>query len=368
MKITNVEGLVLRAELDKPWALAGVEYTHTYATLVKITTSSGQVGYGECLVRSNPRATKDIVEELGEMLQGKEVFDIAGHIKSLWSLMRTRGHSKGFVIEALSGIDIALWDLMGKHAGLPIYRVAAGMGRSEIPVYASSIFFGDNAHVQREGMRLKQSGFDSIKIKTGRGVSHDLAQVELLRETVGGDVQILVDANCAYDYLDALTYGQELHKLDVFWLEEPVMPDNIAAYSRLNEELPLHIVAGEAEYLTQGFKPLFDAKAINIAQPDAARAGGISELRKIAELADLYGLRVAPHTGASGGICMLAGLHASALIPNLWRYEYMILNQPLQDLFKEPFPVPEKSMVRLPEAPGLGLEVDPEKIERYRIA
>jgi D-galactarolactone cycloisomerase len=365
MKIERVEGLPLSAKM-KPLRIATTTFTECRALIVRITTADGLVGIGESLVRSAPRATQAIVEDtFAPLLMGKDPTDAAGLWWDLFSAMRTRGHTKGIFVEALSGVDMALWDIIGKANRLPLYKALHGFGRKTLPAYGSSIFMGEVKEMESQARKFLDLGYTALKIKIGMGPEKDEAAVAAVRSMVGRSIELMVDANSVYDARTAIQIGRRLEKYDIVWLEEPVPPYDLRGYREVKRGQGIPIAAGEGEFTLFGFRDLLATGAVDIVQPDAGRIGGFTEGLRIAALIQAENLQFAPHTGMSSGVNIVAGMHYAAAAPNFLTYEFMELDHPLIDIFKEPMPRPKGGEIDLPENPGLGVELDLKKIERW---
>ena len=369
MKITNVETLILSAKVDKPWKMSTAVLDEMHTTLVRISTDEGLTGIGECIVRVAPEPVATIVDTLlQELLIGQDPFHIEGLWEKMYNLMRPRGHWKGFMIEAISGVDIALWDLMGKALNLPLYKLLGSQGREWIPVYASSVYIKETREMVREAEALIAQGHKAIKIKIGADPKTDLENIRAIRRAVGDDVQLMADANCGYDTLTALWIGRQLEEEGVFWLEEPLPPEHIDGYAELARNLDLAIACGESDFTRFAFREFIVRKAVDIIQPNVARAGGFTECRRIAALASAFNIPYAPHTGASSAITTIASLHLAAAIPNLLIFELMFPPNPLREhLLQGPLVEFKDGAVRVPQGPGLGVELDPEALARFQV-
>lgn len=389
MRITKVEPISLfvplqqkiEAPISIPHArdLEDVVFRGYRATLVRITTDEGLVGVGECMVRLAPTATRDVVEDLAPLLIGRDPLDREAIWQLLYGTMMNRGHSKGFFTEAISGIDIALWDLSGKFLNLPLYKLLGGQHQTRLRAYASSLRFRERDLVIAQALQFKKRGFTAIKIKIGRNVEKPRADIEFvraIRETVGDDMMLMVDANCAYadDVATALQVGRQLQELDIFWFEEPISPDNLAGYRHLALNLDIRIAAGEAEFMTYGMRDLLLQGGIDVVQPNVSRAGGITEARRIAALSHALHVPYAPHTGSCSAVCLAATLQFSVALPNFLTFEYMQSDwandqpNPLRhQLLREPIEVFEDGHMLISDRPGIGVQLDEEIVERYRI-
>jgi len=374
MKITSVRCRMLAGTLPKPIQFGIGAFPTFSATLVQIATDDGLSGLGECIVRRAPRVTRTVVEEmLAPLLIGRDPHDAEGLWDEMFRQLRGWGHYRGFVFEAISGVDTALWDILGKAAGLPVYKVLGGAGRDRVPCYASSVYFDDIPTMVDEARAQVAAGHRAIKVKIGRppqlgGRRQDVASVKAIREAVGPEVDIMLDVNSAYDAATAITVCRQLEDDDITWIEEPVPPDDLDGYRKVREGQGIPVAAGESEFGVFGFRELIGRGAIDIVQPDVGRVGGFTGARRVGALVHAYNLRYAPHTGFSAGVSHLAALHVAAAVPNLMTYEYFFAPNPLRDLFTEPFPAPVRGFIDVPRTPGLGLEVDERVVRKFELS
>lgn len=389
-RITKVEPISLfvplRERIDAPIAiphaseLADIVFRGYRTTLVRIETDEGVSGVGECMVRLAPTATRAIVEDLAPMLIGRNVLDREAIWELLYAAMMNRGHTRGIFTEAISGIDIALWDCAGKCLGLPLYRLLGGQHRTRLKAYASSLRFREFDVVIAQARSFRDKGFRAMKIKIGRNVERpqaDLEFVKAIRDAVGDEVVLMVDANCAYgdDAATALAVGRALQDMGIYWFEEPLSPDNIDGYAALAAALDIRIAAGEADFMQFGARELLVRKAIDVIQPNISRTGGVTEGRRIAALSQAFHIPYAPHTGSCSAVCLAATLQFAAALPNFLIYEYMQSDwskgepNPLRhELLSEPPERFESGEMIVPEKPGIGVELNMDTVERYRVA
>ena len=387
MRITHVESIPLavplKRRIDAPISLPHAEriastvFAEYRTTLVRITSEDGTTGVGESMVRLAPEATAAIIDRISPVIIGEDPRDVAHLWELLYGVMLNRGHTKGFFIEALSGIDTAIWDLLGRQAGLPCYKLLGGAHRTSLEAYASSLRFREWSETQQRLDRLWERGFRAFKIKVGRDPSNpgaDLAFVERVREYLGDDARLMADANCGYDVRTALKVGAALEELNIEWFEEPLRPDDLEGYHHLAQRLTIPIAAGESEFTRFGMAPFLERRAWAIVQPNAGRAGGITECMRIATLASTTGAHYAPHTGSSSAVAMAVALQLATAVPNFLIYEHMISDwddqqpNPLRhELLEEPVEVFTEGRMRIPEGPGLGITLNSEILERYRL-
>ncbi len=374
MRIATVRCRMLAGTLEKPIQFGIGAFPTFSATLVEVTTDDGITGVGECIVRRAPQVTKAVVEHmLAPIIRGRDPHDVEGLWEEMFQQLRGWGHYRGFVFEAISGIDTALWDILGQAAGLPVYKVLGGVGRDRVPCYASSVYFAETEKMVAEAEAQVDLGHTAIKVKIGRnaqlgGRRADVAAIKAIRTAAGPDIDIMLDVNSAYDAATAIKVCNQLEETDITWIEEPVPPDDLAGYQRVRSGQPIPVAAGESEFGVFGFRELIQRGAIDILQPDVARVGGFTAARRVGALVHAHNLRYAPHTGFSAGVSHLAALHVAASVPNLMTYEYFFAPNPLRDLFTDPFPEPREGVIPVPQRPGLGLALDPKLLKKFEVA
>jgi len=369
LQITEVETIMLRAELAEPLSIAGVSpFTARQSNLVRVKTDEGVDGVGEIIVRAAPEATEAIVRTiLKPILVGSDPFDVELLWQRMFSTMSTRGHSKGFMIEAISGVDIALWDIIGKATKLPVHRLLGGRHVGQLKAYATALTFKERGELIKDAERFLDIGFKAMKLKIGRGPKVDVENMKAVREVVGDEVLVMTDANSGYDAPTAVTLGRQLERYGAYWLEEPVPPHDIDGYISVRRALDMPVAAGESEFTRFGFRELISRGAVDIVQPDITRAGGFSEVKKILALAEAYNLTYAPHNFGSA-VCLAASIQMAAAAPNFLILEHDVTANPLrEDLPATRLPKVSDGSVEVPDAPGLGLEIDEDALTRYKI-
>lgn len=373
MQVRSVEAIPLEVRLERPWRTGVATFSSYCMVLVRVTTDDGLVGHGECLARYQPRSWSDLVNDvLGPKVVGSDPFDVEGVWDTLYRGFGSfSGHSRGIFVEAISGIDIALWDLMGKATGKPVHKLLGGCGRERIAAYGSSVLVQEEAAMVRSALTMVERGFTSMKVKIGRSVERERRVLSAIREAVGDDVTLTVDANGAYLYPEAVRIAEVLEDLDIAWFEEPLKTEERRGYAKLRQATRVPLAAGEGEFTRFGMHELLETNAIDVIQPDVARSGGITETRKMWPMATLYGARYAPHVGASGAVCAAASVHLAASAPNFYTYECSVNPNPLRDALAVE-PVGHGSQVEdgslpVPDRPGLGIEIDEAVVERYRL-
>jgi L-alanine-DL-glutamate epimerase-like enolase superfamily enzyme len=370
IRIARIVAHPLRATLAKAQRTSQADYPAVEIVVVEVETADGLVGWGEGLARRGARGYATLIDEvLAPRLIGADARDR----RALWRLMRgaLSGRPGGQIVEAISAIDIALWDLCGKAAGQPIHRLLGGMGRARVPAYASSINWLDDATAEAEVKSALAAGFREIKVKIGNPVSAAIARARLVRRLAGSDVQLYVDANWAYDVDDALIVGRALVDAGYGLFEEPIAPHDRAGYRRLAQALPIRLAAGESDFVAGEALDLLADRSIGLIQPDVTRSGGITETWRIAELAAAFHTAYAPHVGWSGGICVAASLQLAAAAETTRTFECMVYANPLRDSLCVPTVGEARQLVdgmlTVPSGPGLGVEVDRNVLDAHRL-
>lgn len=368
IRITDVIAHPLSQTLPHPTVTSWGRYTEVSICLVEVRTNAGITGVGEALARFAPKAYAEAIETLlRPRLIGRNPTDIT----ALWHDMRRAlsGRSGGILFEAIAGVDIALWDILGKVANLPIHRLLGGMGRTEVPCYAASVNWGDAAFMARELDRYLEKGFPRIKIKVANPVRDACRRVEELRKQAGDDIDLCVDANWAYTLEDAVELGRALSANRYFWFEEPLRPEDEAGYRELHRRCDTPLAAGESNYTLDQAMGLVADRTLAYLQPDVARSGGISETRRMAEFAAAHDVRYAPHIGMSGIICETASVHLAAAMHNIKAMECETDSSPFKTWITGAAPGAERQkngMLPVPTGPGLGIEVDWDAVKRLR--
>lgn len=268
-------------------------------------------------------------------------------------------------MSAIGAIDTACWDLRGKSLGKPVWQLLGGE-RSTCPAYASALLWKSPAALAEEAARLIDRGFRRVKMRLGYGGEVDRAAVRAVREAIGPNCDVMCDGSMRYSLEDAVSLAKFLAENDVFWFEEPFEPEDIDSYVALRSRVSVPLAAGENEFGLQGFRELIRAGALDIVQPDTSRCGGITEAKRVAELAQPAGLRVAPHTW-SDAVAVTANAHLVASLPHGITVEVDQTGNPfINELLVEPLVVRD-GQLSLSRAPGLGIELNPHVVERYRL-
>jgi D-galactarolactone cycloisomerase len=335
--------------------------------LVKITCEDGTSGYGEAHHALGPTAIAEIVRfSIAPLLTGADPFNTEG----IWDLVyrhqiQTHGAGTAAVI-ALSGVDIALWDLRGKLLNQPVYRLLGGT-RRRIRAYAGGLSLGYQPldALEKEVRQIVEKGYSAIKLRVGQGVKEDARRVSHIRRTFGGDLDIALDAQTRYRATDIPEIVRYCEENRVYWLEEPFTPDDICAFQTIRRHTSIPIAAGENHFTKHAFRDLLESRAIGILQADCTKAGGITEVQKIAAMAAAWHLPLAPHTSQSV-ISTAANLHLLCAIPNGLLYEADLAPvNPFRDDLSDPALVVKDGYIEPNDRPGLGLNISEEVLARY---
>ena len=323
MKISSIKSHVLRYELDKELGYSQQYYKHRTAHLVEIETDEGITGWGECFGPGNiALANKYIVEKVIQpLIIGEDPTNKEYIWHKVYNLLRDSGQ-KGMPIQALSGIDIALWDILAKKAKLPLYQLLGGKTNNKIPVYGYGMMLQKKSVEElcelfkKEANQIKEKNFKAMKMKVGLGPKEDLKLVSAVREAIGDDFKLMVDANHAYNKNDALYVGRGLDEMEIYWFEEPVAPEDYDGYKELKEKLKTNIASGEAEFTKYGWNQLIKKNCIDIAQPEVCGLGGITEYLKVSALAQSNFIPIVNHVWGSA-LSVAVNLHLLTSLPDM---------------------------------------------------
>ncbi len=360
MKITGIGTQILRLPYENGGGrreIAGRPATTLDVLLVRLDTDEGLTGWGEAFGHAVIPATRSALETLvAPLLLGRDAGDIEALMCDLSQRLHLFGRN-GPVTYALSGVDIALWDLAGKRAGLPLYRLLGGAARSDVPAYASLLRYGEPEAVARNSREAARRGYRDIKL-------HEITEpaVRAAREALGPEPLLMVDTNCPWSVSEAQGMARAFGPHELRWLEEPVWPPEDHAGLALVRREGIPIAAGENAAGLHDFRHLFEAGAVDIAQPSVTKVGGVTETRKIIALAGEFGVRPVPHC-AYFGPGYLAALHLVATLPEETPLERLFLD--LEASLFPGFTDPVDGRVPVPARPGLGCDPDPAVLARY---
>jgi len=385
MKVTEVISHVLQYDLAEELGYSQQFYAKRTAHLVEVRTDEGLTGWGECFGPGNVAlANKAIVEKVIQpMVLGCDPLDRDVIWHKVYNLLRDHGQ-KGMPLQALSGVDIALWDITGKVAGLPICKLIGGGHRDRVAVYGYGMMLRREdprslaARFTDEAAAIKAAGFTATKMKVGLGPADDVKLAEAVRRGVGDDFPFMVDANHCYTTNDAFFVGRALEELKAYWFEEPVAPEDLEGYRELRAGLKLNISGGEAEFTRWGWRRLLEARCLDIAQPEVCGLGGISEYLKVLALAHAHFTPVVNHVWGSA-VAVATNLQLLAAMPplpgGLHPREPLLEfdttdNKFRDDLLSEPLDIQGQvarsgGTVAIPKGPGLGIEPDRAFIRKF---
>ncbi len=385
MKITKIISHILEHDLSEELGYSQQFYQKRSAHLVEIQTDEGVVGWGECFGPGNVAiANKTIVEKVIQpLIIGYDPMNREVIWHRVYNLLRDHGQ-KGMALQALSGVDIALWDIGGKITGQSISRMIGGRHREKVGVYGYGMMLRKEdlnsltARFMEEAAVIKLSGYIATKMKVGLGPDKDLKLAEAVRKGIGDDFQFMVDANHCYTSGDALFVGRGLEELNAYWFEEPVAPEDHYGYKVLREKLDLKIAGGEAEFSRWGWRNLFENKCLDIAQPEVCALGGISEYLKVLTLAHTFFIPVVNHVWGSD-IAVATNLQLLAAMPplpgGLYPAEPILEFDTTENMFRDDLlknPLDIKGQVKanggyvsIPDNPGIGVEPNPDFILKF---
>jgi L-alanine-DL-glutamate epimerase-like enolase superfamily enzyme len=360
--LTGGAGLWNRLDHASPSRFFG----HTQAVLVKVTTDQDLIGWGECHAPAAPRVHQTVVSDLlTPVLLGQNALDIEPLWEKMYSTQRLRGYSDGFFTEAIAGVDIALWDILGKFTGQPLYQLLGGKYRAKIPTYVG-IGGASIAQLKDNAAQAVAQGYGAVKMSLSKGQgTSDLNRVLEVAESIRGKGQLLVDSLGGYKLYEAVKVGRELDRAGVGWWEDPLTPDDTESYPKLADALDTPIVAGEELCNRFQFRDMFAKKSVDIVNPDVCRAAGITEMKRIAILADAHEVMWAPHVSTGTAPYVSASIHLACATPNFLIMEGgNIFAGPLGNvLLKQPFDW-TPGFATVPERPGLGVEFDEKELKK----
>ena len=375
MQITDVEAIVLRQEaVDE-----GIADGSQDDLVVLVSTDEGITGIGEvdsapdvvaALIRQP--ASHAVAHSVRSTLVGRDPLDVEGAWDAMYRGLIYIGR-RGIAIHAISGIDIALWDIRGKALGKPVCELLGQpVQRERVRAYASMLMPDTTEETGERVAALREQGFTAVKLgwgPLGRDADHDVRLAAAAKDAAGDGVDVLIDAGLGYgdDARTAIRVARELEELGIGWLEEPFLPDAYEAYAELADTVDLTIAAGEQDVTRWGFRELIERGHVDLVQPDVTRCGGITETLRIAELAREHGVETVPHAWKSG-IIKAASLHVNAVLPEARYQEYCVAETPINTaLTVERLPLEADGCVAVPTAPGIGVTLDEDVVAALRV-
>lgn len=350
MKITEIRTYLMHANVadSSGWKARNWLF-------VKVFTDAGIYGVGEA--SGWPRVVETAIKDLSTILIGDDPFAI----EKIWQkmLLAMMGHGMTGIVGggAMTGIEMALWDIKGKSLGVPVYELLGGKIRDRVRLYA-------HAHTAERAHELVDRGFDALK--TG-GVSDPLSKVELLRKELGNKVDLMVDIHGPpwLTTADAIRMGQALEEYDLLFYEDPVAPEDIEAIAKVAAAVNLPIAAGERHATIWGTRELIEREIVDVIQPDTGRAGGLLQMKKMAAMAEAHYITFAPHDGSLGPVAEMAAVHLCATLPNFLILEHLEDDVPQRYEVMEPQPTIVDGFMLVPDAPGLGIDIVEDAIALY---
>ncbi len=370
MKITRITAIPLSYRLPEGKTVTmGIGSTlKRDAIIIRVETSEGITGYGEAHPGRSPGAIVSLVHNtLQPLLLGMQATDCVGAWQRVHRMqLSSHGLGAGTCL-ALSGIDMALWDIRGKAANMPLYELLGGSKR-RIPAYAGGIALGYQPaeSMAEEAQSYVEQGYKAVKLRVGDNIKNDIARVRKVREVLGDDIDILTDANTAYTIADVRRVLPALADIHAGWLEEPFACNDFASYREAAKITPLvPLAAGENHFTRFEFGQMLDARAVQVWQPDLSKSGGITEGVRIAAMASAFRIPVHAHSSATG-LNHAATLHFLAATENAGYFEACVSKfNPFRDMFGTTFAIGTDGCVEPPSAPGIGIEVDESIFEKY---
>jgi D-galactarolactone cycloisomerase len=378
MRITSLEVLSLSAPVSE-FASAILSFGRRAATLVRVATDGGLVGWGEAI---HPAAGRLVREVLAAHIIGQNVLNRRQAHRAMVTAYRPMNLQRGLMAAAIGAVDIALWDLAGKALNVPVHRLLGGAVRTRVPVYASGLYYRSGegpAQLAAEAESYIGQGFGGVKMKIGRNaIAEDMGRIAAVRRVTGDNIRVMVDANQAYCWPAAVEMGLRLEDLGVYWFEEPIPVAELAGYRQLSSRLRIRIAAGENLHGRADFAPFLSEGLIGVAQPNVGNVGGITEFMAVAALAETWGVPFALH-GWGSAILNAAAVHVAAClppcpdVPEPLPYlqepvlEYDCSPNPLRDVISPGALQLQNGALRVPDGPGLGVEVDEAALQPYLV-
>jgi D-galactarolactone cycloisomerase len=369
MKISGIDAYRLVQPLNEmSFGISQGWIMSRQAVVVVVSTDEGIQGVGETFGPAEAIA-KAVDSYVAPMMIGKDPFGSAQLWDTTYGFQR-QSSQKGILVEALSAVDIALWDIKGRFTGLPIYQLMGGAYRDKARVYVTGLFRPVNcdpvSYVVEKAQDYQNRGFPAIKLKIGyASPEEDLYIIKAIRDVIGYETKLMIDANCAYNRTQAVEMARRMEPYDVYWFEEPLPPDDIDGYIEVKNKIHISLAAGESEATRYGFRDLITRHAVDILQPDVCTGGGFNEVQKIITMASAWNTQCSPHVWGTN-IAIAAALQVYAVIPYIPIkanppepfFEYDDSPNPIRDkTTMEKFTV-KNGYLDIPDKPGLGVTVD----------
>ncbi|MFJ3407894.1 mandelate racemase/muconate lactonizing enzyme family protein [Promicromonospora sp. NPDC090134] len=369
MKIESITTHVVSHRLDVPFGMSQWDWASRSSCLVEIRTDDGLVGWGECF--GPAQGNRALIDDpFRPLLIGRDPRELVDIWDGLYNRNREWGR-KGISVAAISGIEIALWDIAGKAAGLPIWRLLGGRSTPELRAYASAFYYRGpwDGDIEGEAASLLEAGYRDVKMKVGADLKQDIERVRRVRAALGESTRLAVDANRGYTTPEAKSFLRELDDVDLWFFEEPVLPEDLQGYRELRATTSVPIAGGESEFTRWGFRELIETRAVDLLQPDATACGGIRETLLIAGMASAHGIPTLPHIWGSS-ITIAAGLHLLTALPevtpSVGRLPLVVELDQAPNPFRSGLAgLTTGPVMTVPDQPGLGIEIDRNMLRRY---
>ncbi len=375
MKIKSIQSFIISDTMEETFYFSQWEYSKREICIVKITSDTGQVGWREGY---GPAA---IVKAGIDFLTPFVLDQNPMETETVWSIMYRRTADfarRGILVSSISAIDVALWDLKGKILDAPVHQLLGGKKRDFITAYATGMYFTDSEDLtmkmSKEAEQYVEWGYQAMKMKVGLGVRQDIEHVRAVRNAIGPNIKLMIDANHAYNFREAFELARALEPYSISWFEEPLSPEYYAQSAELRQRTSIPIASGECEDLRFGFHTLLSSKAVDIAQPDICGCGGLTEAKRIAVLASVHGVEVIPHTWGSG-IAIAVACHFVANLdilpgrlntPDCYLEHDRTENSLREELVCTEMVV-KNGRIEVSDAPGLGFEMKEDMLEKFKI-
>lgn len=373
MKIAEIRTHQLEHRLDTAFESASMRFQIRRHVLVEVICDDGTTGWGECLGPAGPNAA--IVAAYKPWLIGQDPLETEKLWAQLYNGLRDQGQ-RGLTVTALSGIDVALWDIKGKHFGVPISTLLGGRFRDSVRAYATGFFKLDGIDrvddAARQAAQYRAEGFHATKVKIGFDPMEDLRVIAAVREAIGPDMGLMIDGNHGYDAIEAIAVGRKAAEYDICWFEEPVAPEQLDAYRAVRAGQPIPLAGGETWHTRWGMREPIEQHCVDIIQPDIGGCGGFTEGRRIADFASVHGVRVIPHVWGTAVQIAAALQFMAAMVPDPMR------NRPIEpilefDRTENPFRQAivttaleaQAGVITIPNGPGLGIEINRDALREF---
>ena len=381
MKIAGIKTYVLQQLIDgNSFGWSQRVTNRRQAVICEVTTDEDIQGVGEAFYFGGPaKIAADIITDVyGPLLMDKDPLDTSVIWDCLYNWTRDQG-MKGVTISALSAIDIALWDIKGKALGLPVFKLLGGAYRNKARAYATGLYEPQNVPdvtqaLVNEALGYKKEGFSGMKLKVGYGIDKDVACVKAIREAIGEDTYLMVDANHAYNSSEAIELIRKIERFDIHWFEEPVPPEDLEGYREVRKKSKILIAGGECEYTRYGFRNLINLRAVDILQPDLCAAGGFTEMMKITAMASAANIPLIPHVWGTN-VGLAASLQFFAGLPHFPERRFPA--EPFFEYDRSPHPFREavtlekfdlkEGYLDIPDRPGLGVSLDLKYLAKHAL-